>query len=68
MSGDGEWHTNGPVVVGKYTQNKQRWLKAKTVKSGHNRRYKRRPLPCIKERRKRRNNKEKKARTTVTTT
>ena len=24
-----------PVVVGKYTQTKQRWLKGKIVKSGH---------------------------------
>ena len=69
MSSDGEWHTDGPVVVGKYTQIRQRWLRAKTVKSGHGRRYKRRLLSCAKrEGKKRRNNKEKKARTTVTTT
>ena len=29
-----------PVVVGKYTQTKQMWLKGKIVKSGHGRRYK----------------------------
>ena len=27
------------VVVGKYTQTKQRWLKGKIVKSGHGRHY-----------------------------
>ena len=40
MFGDGEWHTDGPVVVGKYTQTRQRWLRAKIVKSGHGRHYK----------------------------
>ena len=61
MFGDGEWHTDDPVVVDKYTQTRQMWLKAKTVKSGHGRRYKRRLLPCTKrEGKKRRNNKEKK--------
>ena len=40
MSGDGEWHTNGPVVVGKYTQTRKRLLRAKIVKSGHSRHYK----------------------------
>ena len=40
MSGDGEWHTDVPVVVGKYTQTKQRLLRAKIVKSGHDRHYK----------------------------
>ena len=40
MSGDGEWHTNGPVVVGKYTQTRKRLLRAKIVKSGHGRHYK----------------------------
>ena len=29
-----------PVVVGKYTQTRQRWLKGKIVKSGHSRHYK----------------------------
>ena len=48
----GEWHTDGLVVVGKYTQTRQRWLRAKTVKSGHGRRYKRRPLSCVKGREK----------------
>ena len=28
------------VVVGKYTQTKQRWLKGKIVKSGHGKHYK----------------------------
>ena len=40
LSGDGEWHTNGPVVVSKYTQIRQIWLRAKIVKSGHGRHYK----------------------------
>ena len=40
MSSDREWHTNGPVVVGKYTQIRQRLLSDKIVKSGHGRRYK----------------------------
>ena len=29
-----------PVVVGKYTQTKQRWLKGKIVKFGHDKYYK----------------------------
>ena len=40
MSGDREWYTVGPVVVGRYTQTRQRWLRAKIVKSGHGRHYK----------------------------
>ena len=40
MSSDEEWHTNGPVVVGKYTQTRQKLLKAKIVKSSHGRHYK----------------------------
>ena len=40
LSGDGEWHTNGPVVVSKYTQIRQMWLRAKIVKFGHGRHYK----------------------------
>ena len=40
FSSDGEWHTDGLVVVGKYTHNKQRLLRAKIVKSGHGRHYK----------------------------
>ena len=51
MSGDGEWHTDGPVVVSKYTQTRQMWLRAKTVKFGHGRSYKRRPLLYANERR-----------------
>ena len=40
MSGGGEWNTNKPVVVGKYTQTRQRWLKGKIVKYGHGWHYK----------------------------
>ena len=40
LSDDGEWLTVGPVVVGRYTQIRQRWLRAKIVKSGHSRHYK----------------------------
>ena len=40
LSSDGEWHTVGPVVVGRYTQTGQRWLRAKIAKSGHDRDYK----------------------------
>ena len=40
MSGGGEWNTDKPVVVGKYTQTRQRWLKGKIVKYGHGRHYK----------------------------
>ena len=44
MSSDGEWHTD--VVVGKYTKTRQRWLRAKIVKSSHGRHYKKKPLLC----------------------
>ena len=44
MSGDGEWHTD--VVIGKYTQTRQRWLRAKIVKSSHGKHYKKKPLLC----------------------
>ena len=40
LFGAGEGDANEPVVVGKYTQTRQRWLKGKIVKSGHDRRYK----------------------------
>ena len=40
MSSDGEWHTDGPVVVDRYTQTRQKWLKAKIVKSDRDRHYK----------------------------
>ena len=40
MSGAGEGDENELVVVGKYTQTRQRWLKGKIVKSGHGRHYK----------------------------
>ena len=46
LSGDGEWHTDEPVVVDKYTQTRQRLLRAKIVKSGHSRHYKGSLLPC----------------------
>ena len=45
LSGDGEWHID--VVVGKYTQTRQRWLRAKIIKSSHDRHYKKKPLLCI---------------------
>ena len=37
MSGVGEGDAGKPVVVGKYTQTRQRWLKGKIVKFGHGR-------------------------------
>ena len=40
MFGNGEWHPDGRVVVGRYIQTRQRWLRAKIVKSGHDRHYK----------------------------
>ena len=40
MFGVGEGDADEPVVVGKYTKTKQRWLKGKIVKSGHGRYYK----------------------------
>ena len=40
LFGAGEGDENELVVVGKYTQTRQRWLKGKIVKSGHGRRYK----------------------------
>ena len=45
LSGDRGWHTNKTVMVGQYTQTRQRRLRAKTVKSGHGRHYKKRVLP-----------------------
>ena len=45
LSGDGGWHIDGIVMVGQYTQTRQRRLRAKIVKSGHDRRYKKRILP-----------------------
>ena len=44
LSGDGGWHTDGTVMVGQYSQTRQRRLRAKTVKSGHGRHYKKRTL------------------------
>ena len=40
LSSDREWHTDGPVVVDRYTQTRQKWLKAKIVKSDRDRHYK----------------------------
>ena len=40
LSGVRDGDANELVVVGKYTQTRQRWLKGKIVKSGHGRRYK----------------------------
>ena len=40
LFGDGEWHTDRPGVVNKYTQTEQRLLRAKIVKSDHYRHYK----------------------------
>ena len=40
MSGAGEGDADELVVVGKYTQTRQRWLKGKIVKSGHGKHYK----------------------------
>ena len=37
-------HTDGTVMVGQYTQTRQRELRVKTVKLGHGRHYKRRVL------------------------
>ena len=40
LFGAREGDVNEPVVVGKYTQTRQRWLKGKIVKSGHDKCYK----------------------------
>ena len=40
MSGAREGDADEPVVVGKYTSTRQRWLMGKIVKSGHSRHYK----------------------------
>ena len=40
LSGAGEGDADELVVVGKYTQTRQRWLKGKIVKSGHDMHYK----------------------------
>ena len=49
LSSDGEWYTDGPVVVGKYTQSRQRLLRAKIVKSDYGKHYKGSLLPCTGE-------------------
>ena len=43
----GGQHTDGTVMVGQYTQTRQRELRVKIVKSGHSMHYKRRVLPWI---------------------
>ena len=40
MFGAGEGDADELVMVGKYNQTRQRWLKGKIVKSGHGRHYK----------------------------
>ena len=40
LFGAGKGDANEPVVVSKYIQTRQRWLKGKIVKPGHGRRYK----------------------------
>ena len=40
MSGAGEGDADELVVVGKYIQTRQRWLKGKIVKFGHGKHYK----------------------------
>ena len=45
LPGDGGWHIDGIVMVDQYTQTRQRRLRAKTVKSGYGRHYKKRILP-----------------------
>ena len=40
MSRAGEGDADEPMVVGKYTQTIQRWLKGKIVKSDHGKHYK----------------------------
>ena len=44
MFGEGERHTY--VVVGKYTQTRQRQLRVRIVKFSHGRHYKKGPLLC----------------------
>ena len=46
LSSNGEWHIDRLVVVGRYTQTRQRLLRAKIVKFGHGWHYKGSPLPC----------------------
>ena len=45
LSGDRGWHTDGLVVVGQYTETRQKRLRTKTVKFDHGRHYKKRTLP-----------------------
>ena len=44
MFSEEERHTD--VVVGKYTQTRQRQLRVKIVKSSHSKHYKKEPLLC----------------------
>ena len=48
LSSDEEWHIDRPVVVSKYTQTRQRLLRAKIVKSSHGRHYKESPFTLYK--------------------
>ena len=45
LSSDRGWHTDGTVMIGQYTQTRQKRLRAKTIKFGHGRHYKKRVLP-----------------------
>ena len=45
----GRGDADEPVVVGKYTRTRQRWLKGKIVKSSHGRSYKKTSL-CLEQR------------------
>ena len=61
MPGAGEGDADEPVVVGKYTQTRQRWLKGKIVKSGHSKHYKKTfTVPRTKESKKKGKNTKKK--------
>ena len=51
LSGDEGWDTDGTVMVGQYTQTRQRRLRAKTVKSSRGKHYKKRTLPRTKKER-----------------
>ena len=58
VMGSGAASTDEPMVVGKYTQTRQRQLKGKIVKFGHSRHYIRDPCRAQKGGRKRRKNHE----------
>ena len=48
LSNNGEWHIDGSVVVGRYTQTRQRWLRAKIIKYDHDKHYKEALAVCKK--------------------